>query len=231
MVSLVLHLGIVVAVSLHMPAAAPSTSHDRHLMTTLTSGETTSEPRHEATTNPDADVDADSKPEPEPETVETGKSTDPADPPDDGALTEPEPVKKPGSDSGTKDVDVAGDREDDSADAEAGRGAEPAAEGVTGEVPRAGTPPRIELPRPVAQISPDYPVHARRRGMEGVVVVRVTISPAGEPVDTTVVSPSAHRELNEAAISAVRAARFHPGTIDDSPSEMSLSIRIVFELS
>ncbi len=94
-----------------------------------------------------------------------------------------------------------------------------------------GRPPRIELPRPLAEISPEYPVHARRRGLEGVVVIRVTISPSGEPVDTTIVSPSEHSQLNEAAVSAVRAARFQPGTIDEHPSEMSLSIRIVFEVS
>ncbi|NBC28360.1 MAG: TonB family protein [Spirochaetes bacterium] len=116
-------------------------------------------------------------------------------------------------------------------DAKAGRDAEPATEGVRVPLADARRPPRIELPRPVAEISPQYPVHARRRGIEGVVVIRVTISPSGEAVDTNIVSPSAHRQLNEAAVSAVRAARFKPGTIDESPSEMSVNIRIVFELS
>jgi len=92
-------------------------------------------------------------------------------------------------------------------------------------------PPRVELPQPLVEISPDYPLQARRRGLEGVVVIRVTISPSGEPLETTIVSPSAHAQLNEAAVSAVRAARFQPGTIDMHPSEMSLSIRIVFEVS
>lgn len=98
-------------------------------------------------------------------------------------------------------------------------------------VANAGRPPRVELPRLIGEISPDYPVQARRRGLEGVVVIRVTISTSGEPVDTTIVSPSEHSQLNEAAVSAVRAARFRPGTIDKDPSEMSLSIRIVFEVS
>ena len=91
--------------------------------------------------------------------------------------------------------------------------------------------PRIEPPRPLAEISPNYPMLARRRGLEGEVVIQVTIAPSGEPVETTIVSPSAHRLLNEAAVAAVQTARFQPGTVDDEPTRMNLSIRIVFRVS
>ena len=90
---------------------------------------------------------------------------------------------------------------------------------------------RVELPRPIERIVPEYPRIARRRGLEGEVVIRVTISLSGDPLTAEIVSPSDHRVLNDAAIAAVQAARFRPGFVGDQPTEMSLSIRIVFELS
>ena len=89
----------------------------------------------------------------------------------------------------------------------------------------------IEPPRPLERIVPEYPRIARRRGLEGEVVIQVTISVSGDPLTATVISPSDHRVLNDAAIAAVQSARFQPGRVGDQPAEMSLSIRIVFELS
>ena len=51
-VSLVLHAGIVVAVSLHLPAASTSIGHDRQLITTLELGEATAEPRQKPRQKP-----------------------------------------------------------------------------------------------------------------------------------------------------------------------------------
>ncbi|TVR01196.1 MAG: energy transducer TonB [Spirochaetaceae bacterium] len=90
---------------------------------------------------------------------------------------------------------------------------------------------RVELPRPLERIVPEYPRIARRRGLEGEVVIQVTISAFGDPLAAEIISPSDHRVLNDAAIAAVQAARFQPGLVGDQPTEMSLSIRIVFELS
>ena len=90
---------------------------------------------------------------------------------------------------------------------------------------------RVEPPRPVERIVPEYPRIARRRGLEGEVVIQVTISVSGDPRVAEIVSPSDHRVLNDAAIAAVQGARFQPGRVGGQPTEMSLSIRIVFELS
>jgi len=232
-VSLVLHAGIVVAVSLHLPAASTSIGHGRQLITTLELGEATAEPRQTAAAEADVDADANSKPEPEPqpksEIVETVEKTDPSPLPDSSALTERVEMPDPGQD--TEDVDGESSRAGDIADDGSSRNAESAAAGIPGSVADTGRPPRIELPQPRAEISPKYPMQARRRGIEGVVVIRVTVSPSGSPVETSIVSPSAHAQLNEAAMSAVRATRFQPGTIDESPSKMSLNIRIVFKIS
>lgn len=89
----------------------------------------------------------------------------------------------------------------------------------------------VQLPRPAEVIEPTYPLIARRRGIEGVVVIRVIVSPTGEQLESTVISPSDHEFLNEAAIRAVNSARFVPGTVDNRPTEMSVLVRIVFALS
>ena len=226
-VSLVLHAAIVAAVSLYIPAGSTSMVHYRQLITTLEFGEATTEPRQKAPA--EADAGADSKPEPAPQIVKTEETTDPSDLPDSNALTERIEMPDPGQ--STEDVDGESSRAGDIADDGSSRNAESAAAGVPGSVADTGRPPRIELPQPRGEISPKYPLQARRRGIEGVVVIRVTVSPSGSPVETSIVSPSAHAQLNEAAISAVRAARFQPGTIDESPSKMSLNIRIVFKIS
>ncbi len=89
----------------------------------------------------------------------------------------------------------------------------------------------VQPPQPVEPIVPEYPRIARRRGLEGEVVIRVTISLSGDPLSAEIVLPSDHRVLNDAAIAAVQGARFQPGRVGDQPTEMSMSIRIVFELS
>lgn len=89
----------------------------------------------------------------------------------------------------------------------------------------------VQLPRPAEVIEPTYPLIARRRGIEGVVVIQVIVSPTGEQLESTVIYPSDHDLLNEAAIRAVNSARFVPGTVDNRPTEMSVLVRIVFALS
>ncbi|TVR87089.1 MAG: energy transducer TonB [Spirochaetaceae bacterium] len=252
-VSLVLHAGIVVAVSLYTPADAPSAGDGRLLITALefgtgaagtesTSADNGAPPRAEP--EQEASPDSVARAEPRPETVEAAEVDQAAEANEAAESEEPTlPRSQPDSSAPSEHVElpelspvaesggVTSDRPGDTSNGADGRSAESVTGGVPDGSPEADRPPRIELPRPLAEISPEYPVQARRRGMEGVVVIRVTISPSGEPVDTTIVSPSAHAQLNEAAISAVRAARFRPGTIDESPAEMSVSIRIVFEVS
>jgi protein TonB len=64
------------------------------------------------------------------------------------------------------------------------------------------------------RILPIYPRSARRRGREGSVTLQVTVSELGEVSDTEVVVSSGHRELDSAAESAVRSARFVPASED-----------------
>lgn len=57
-------------------------------------------------------------------------------------------------------------------------------------------------------ISPSYPLGARMRGEEGVVVVRVTVSPSGRAENVEVMKSSGYASLDGSAINAIKKARF-----------------------
>ncbi|MCA1755034.1 MAG: TonB family protein [Spirochaeta sp.] len=232
-ISLVLHAGIIAAVSFYTPAADSAAADDgRQLITTLEFGAgAAAADSHEADRGKQVNAEPERVAPAAAETENATETTEDPERPDSSAPTER--VAGPEILPVTEEVerDHARDRAGQTSAEEGSRSAESDSAGLPDGVANAARPPRVELPRPLAEISPEYPAQARRRGIEGVVVIRVTISPKGEPVNTTIVSASAHAQLNEAAISAIREARFRPGTIDESPAEMNLSIRIVFEVS
>lgn len=57
---------------------------------------------------------------------------------------------------------------------------------------------------------PAYPLAARRRGVEGVVTVSVTVDSSGQPQVVSVLRSSGHPMLDRAAEQAVAAWRFVP---------------------
>ena len=76
-----------------------------------------------------------------------------------------------------------------------------------------------ERPRTVGQVdylgkrpSPVYPRVSQRRGEQGRVVLRVLISPLGQVANVSVRTSSGHPRLDEAAVEAMRQARFRPYT-------------------
>jgi protein TonB len=71
--------------------------------------------------------------------------------------------------------------------------------GPTPPVPVAGNPP------------PRYPESARRRGVEGTVLVRLVISGRGEVTGAEVIESSGSDLLDQAALGALRQWRFTPG--------------------
>lgn len=59
-----------------------------------------------------------------------------------------------------------------------------------------------------ADVHPRYPAGARARGAEGAVTVSVEVGDSGRVVAATVTQSSAHGDLDQAALDAVRRARF-----------------------
>lgn len=63
---------------------------------------------------------------------------------------------------------------------------------------------------PIARVQPDYPVAAARIQEEGTVLVRVEVDADGRPADVSVARRSGSRDLDRAALDAVRQWRFRP---------------------
>ena len=83
----------------------------------------------------------------------------------------------------------------------------------------------------VKSVLPVYSEEARRHGWEGVVAVHFTVLPDGRVKDNVYIQQaSAHRDLNRAALAAIRQFRFAPLTGDQRVEQWGV-ITIVFRLS
>lgn len=101
-------------------------------------------------------------------------------------------------------------------------------------VPPAPPPPPKIIPASAVQYLeppvPEYPRASRRAGESGRVTVRVYIDEAGLPRQLQVSRSSGFPRLDEAALAAVRAARFKPYTEDGRPTAGWASIPLAFDL-
>ncbi len=78
---------------------------------------------------------------------------------------------------------------------------------------------------------PAYPDEARGKGLQGQVLLRVTVSPEGEPRSITLVESSGWAQLDDAAIEAVEGWRFQPALRDGRPEASAIEVPIVFSLT
>lgn len=86
------------------------------------------------------------------------------------------------------------------------------------------------LPRMSAGVRPVYPLGARRRGEQGNVTVRAQVGADGRVDGTDIVQSSGHRELDQAALKAIRRARFSPGRRNGKPVTSESLIIFRFQL-
>lgn len=89
-------------------------------------------------------------------------------------------------------------------------------------------------PRPVAGMetnrAPSYPEMARRRGEQGRVTLRVSVSAEGTPLEVDVLTTSGYPVLDTAALSAVRQWRFVPAMQTGKPVAAVAEVPIRFRL-
>ena len=88
----------------------------------------------------------------------------------------------------------------------------------------------VSDPIALNRIVPVYPRSARRKGHEGVVTVAISVAEDGVVAHAEVVSSSGYKELDEAALSAVRSARFAPATSDGVSVRGELRLTFDFRL-
>ena len=77
---------------------------------------------------------------------------------------------------------------------------------------------------------PEYPPAARRRGLEGTVLIRVLVNPDGIPGETRLVGPSGTDALDQAALAAVLRWRFTPAREGNLAIAHWVDIPITFRL-
>jgi periplasmic protein TonB len=75
-----------------------------------------------------------------------------------------------------------------------------------------------------------YPAASRRFGEQGRVSVRVRVNESGQPDAMQVVRSSGYPRLDDAALDAVRATRFHPYTQDGRAMPFWVVMPLIFEL-
>lgn len=111
----------------------------------------------------------------------------------------------------------------------------PAAPRGTIEQPGAGSAagePAMTQARPVggAIRPPPYPEQALRRNEQGRVLIRVEVAPDGTPLSVSLAQSSGSTVLDDAALTAVRHARFSPATRGGMPVAGTAEVPIVFRL-
>jgi protein TonB len=85
-------------------------------------------------------------------------------------------------------------------------------------------------PRPTLQIPPVYPYRARARNIEGYVDLLFTLTAEGRVTGVTVLETMPGDVFVDAAVRAVEAWRFEPGTKGGKPVAVRMKVKLRFEL-
>jgi protein TonB len=83
---------------------------------------------------------------------------------------------------------------------------------------------------PIARVEPEYPAAAARTQEEGIVLVRVNVDANGTPTDVNVARRSGSRDLDRAAVDAVRKWRFDPAIKDGKKVAAVVEVPVEFKL-
>jgi len=93
----------------------------------------------------------------------------------------------------------------------------PSAPGAMAMPPSLGGPPGFsmeevdEQPRVVSRVPPKYPYSARKKHIEGRVVVRMLVTSEGKPIDLSIEASDPPGMFDDASLEAARRWRFKPG--------------------
>ena len=139
-----------------------------------------------------------------------------------GVAPPPEPAPPPPVAIGD-DRDAAAERERAADEARRARDARPAA-----PAPARAGPDRDAAP--LSRIEPEYPVEAYRRREEGTVLVGATVGANGRASDVKVVRRSGSRDLDDAAVAAVRQWTFEPAVRDGRMVTAEVQVPVTFRI-
>ena len=109
----------------------------------------------------------------------------------------------------------------------------PPAIGARRETPVERRQPAVQRDRdarPLSQPAPEYPATAMRAGDEGTVLVRVEIDASGKPGNVALAQRSRSRDLDRAALAAVRNWTFEPAIRDGQAVASTVQVPVDFKL-
>ena len=90
--------------------------------------------------------------------------------------------------------------------------------------------PCATAPRPLSKVNPPYPDKARQSRKEGTVTLGLTVSKDGSVSGVHVVT-GVDKEIDRAAIDAVKQWKLDPGTYQGNPVDVDLKVSVNFRLS
>jgi protein TonB len=90
--------------------------------------------------------------------------------------------------------------------------------------------PSIREAALLAHAQPRYPVDAQRRGVEGDVLLRISVDARGVPTDIGYAERSGNPDLDRAALSAARDWRFRPATRGGHAVATTVNVPVRFAL-
>jgi len=85
-------------------------------------------------------------------------------------------------------------------------------------------------PEMLKQINPEYPAEAKKKGIEGKVVISTLVDKTGRPAKVEITESSGHKMLDEAALKAAQKAQFKPATQAGGPVAVWVSYTVKFAL-
>jgi len=85
-------------------------------------------------------------------------------------------------------------------------------------------------PRVLNWTDPPYPEQARQQGIEGTVVLKLTVGADGSARNVTVSRSAGHAALDQAAVAHVRKTRFSPALRDGDAVTAAITFRVRFRL-
>lgn len=91
-------------------------------------------------------------------------------------------------------------------------------------------PGDVPVPIPGQTPAPEYPSAAMRNGDQGTVMVHVEVGVDGIPTSLEVAQRSGSRDLDRAALTAVRQWRFQPAQRDGQPVPGAVTVPIDFKM-
>lgn len=107
----------------------------------------------------------------------------------------------------------------------------PSAEALpSGESAEGNQEIRVAIPMYSHNPPPEYPIDARRRWAEGMVLLRVRVSETGEVVSVAVDKTSGYSSLDAAAQEAVQGWKFIPASRGSTPVQSVCVVPIEFSL-